>query len=145
MIRPLAPSDIDPVLDIWLDCSTTAHRFIPRSYWEGKRKQMRDDYLPASLTVVWEDERTGTVAGFLSLVENYIAALFVQPAMQGRGVGKRLLEWAKAQHDTLELAVYVQNARAVSFYRREGFRAIREQIDSATGSRELVMRYAPLH
>ena len=49
------------------------------------------------------------------------AALFVDPRFQGRGLGKRLLDHAKAQSSLLRLSVFAQNPRAVKFYQREGF------------------------
>ena len=79
MIRPLEPEDTDTVLEIWLRSSVAAHDFVPRSYWEGKLDEMRTRYLPDSRTFVYQDESAESVCGFVSLVENYVAALFVHP------------------------------------------------------------------
>ena len=92
MIRPLEPEDTDTVLEIWLRSSVAAHDFVPRSYWEGKLDEMRTRYLPDSRTFVYQDESAESVCGFVSLVENYVAALFVHPDRQGQGIGRRLLQ-----------------------------------------------------
>ena len=56
---------------------------------------MRTLYLPLSEIVVDEDRATGEVVAFMAFVEDYLAALFVAPAHQKRGVGSRLLALAK--------------------------------------------------
>ena len=98
---------------------------------------MRTRYLPDSRTFVYQDESAESVCGFVSLVENYVAALFVHPDRQGQGIGRRLLQWASAQYPTLELSVYAENKRAVRFYLREGFEIRQEQTDANTGRKEL--------
>ena len=69
-----------------------------------KLDEMRARYLPDSRTFVYQDESAESVCGFVSLVENYVAALFVHPDRQGQGIGRRLLQWAAAQYPTLELS-----------------------------------------
>ena len=115
MIRPLEPEDTDTVLEIWLRSSVAAHDFVPRSYWEGKLDEMRTRYLPDSRTFVYQDESAESVCGFVSLVENYVAALFVHPDRQGQGIGRRLLQWAAAQYPTLELSVYAETNGPYAF------------------------------
>ena len=41
--------------------------------------------------------------------------------MQSCGIGKLLLNYIKDKKDRLQLNVYQKNARAISFYQREGF------------------------
>lgn len=42
-------------------------------------------------------------------------------------------------HSTLSLGVYQKNKRAVSFYLREGFSILSEELDEATGETEYTM------
>lgn len=93
MIRNYRVDDIDRVLDIWLSASVEAHDFIEAKFWRSKVSDMRDIYIPASETRVYEHE--GEVVGFYSLYEDNLAALFVAPSVQGRGVGSKLLDDAK--------------------------------------------------
>ena len=86
-----------------------------------------------------EDKDTGEVVAFIAFVEDYLAALFVAPAHQKKGVGSRLLALAKKMRDTLELSVYAENERAVAFYRKNGFRMTDKRIEEMTGHTELLM------
>ena len=56
--------------------------------------------------------------------------------MQSCGIGKLLLDYIKDKKERLELNVYQKNARAISFYQREGFIIQCEGLDEATGEKE---------
>ena len=131
---------MDSVLDIWLRGSVSAHSFIDRTYWEKQTDAMRRHYLPSARTFVCEDEATGRIAGFISCIGNFIAALFVDPDRQGSGIGRSLLEHVGIRHKRLRLNVYTENRNALRFYLRQGFRIVRRQDDPHTGHEELCMR-----
>jgi len=141
MIRHFQQQDEDSVIRIWLEASAIAHSFIPRSYWENKIPAMRNEYLPQSQTLVHEDEHTNEITGFISLIDNYIAALFISPNRQGQGIGQTLMSHVKQQHPELELNVYAENTQALTFYKRQGFTITREQTDKQTGRQEFTMKY----
>ena len=67
---------------------------------------------------VWDD---GTVKGFVQVTGREIRKLFVEPVLQGQGIGERLLEHAVAL-GAKELWALEKNQRAIAFYRRHGFR-----------------------
>ena len=137
MIRPFKESDMEKVLSIWLDASIEAHDFVARDFWESKVKEMRDIYIPASETYVYDNQ--GVIYGFASLVENTLAAIFVAPSAQGRGIGKKLMNKAKESRQELHLSVYKENKKSIAFYKKCGFEAVKEQIDEHTGHSELFM------
>ncbi|MGP0172977.1 N-acetyltransferase [Pseudomonas sp. NCHU5208] len=139
MIRTFQPSDSDAVLDLWLAASIQAHDFVPPAFWQEQLPAMREHYLPNAETLVLDVE--GQILGFLSLHEQRLAALFISPAAQGRGLGRALLDAAKQCRATLELDVYRANARAVNFYQAGGFRVIDEGPDPHTGQAQLTMRW----
>lgn len=139
MIRAFKEEDTEAVIRIWLEASILSHSFIDKAYWEEKADAMRTLYLPLSEVVVDEDKDTGEVVAFIAFVEDYLAALFVAPAHQKKGVGSRLLALAKKMRDTLELSVYAENERAVAFYRKNGFRMTDKRIEEVTGHTELLM------
>ena len=141
MIRHFQQQDEAAVIQIWLEASAIAHSFIPRSYWESKIPDMRNKYLPQSQTLIHEDEHTNEVTGFISLINNYIAALFVPPDRQGQGIGQTLMAHIKQQHLELELNVYAENTQALAFYKRQGFTITSEQTDKQTGRQEFTMKY----
>ncbi len=137
MIRPFKQSDMEQVLSIWLEASIIAHDFMKKEFWESKVSDMRDLYLPASETFIYVEKRL--IKGFVSLHNNTLAALFVSPEDQGRGIGKQLIAKTKEVHSSLILSVYKENTNSIEFYKKCGFRIEREQIDEHTGHPELVM------
>lgn len=142
MIRVFEQQDMDKVVSIWLDASLIAHDFIPATYWREKAADMREVYLPESDTFVYENEQQ-QLQGFLSLVDNYIAAVFVAPDAQGQGIGQTLMQYAKAKYPTLSLGVYSRNSRSVAFYLRQGFVVKGEQTEPNTGEMETIMEFIP--
>jgi putative acetyltransferase len=137
MIRESTDDDMDEILAIWLDASIKAHDFIDAEYWRSQLDNMRNIYLPASETYVYEGR--GELMGFYSLVEDRLAALFVSPAHQGRGIGTALLSHAKALRRQLSLSVYEENVAGYSFYLSRGFVVVSEQLDEHTGHKEYTM------
>lgn len=139
MIRRAEARDLEALVDVWHDASLRAHDFIGSAYWTGNRAAMRGTYLPMAENWVMED--ADGVAGFCSLAGDRLAALFVRPGRQGRGLGGRLLEHAQSLRERLELFVYAENGRAREFYCRHGFRKVDEGMDSATGHIEWRMEW----
>jgi len=100
---------------------------------------MKNMYIPSSNTFVYEDNNQ--LLGFISLVDNYIAAIFVATNVQGKGIGQKLMQFAKNKFSNLQLGVYAKNYQAIEFYRKQGFKIILETIDEPTGEIEVVMEF----
>jgi len=139
MIRDYRASDIDQILAIWLSASIKAHDFIESAFWESKINEMREVYIPASDTFVYEVE--GEIVGFYSLYENKLAAIFIVPSFQGKGLGSILLDDAKSRRESLQLTVYKENTQSIKFYEKHRFVLLAEQVDEHTGHPELIMVY----
>lgn len=137
MIRKYNENDMDSVLEIWLSASVQAHDFISPEFWESQVENMRNIYIPASETYVYEVE--SKVVGFYALYENSLAAIFVSPELPGKGIGKQLLSHAKTQRAELSLAVYKENQASYQFYLSQGFKVLSEQLDEHTGHPEYTM------
>lgn len=140
MVRRVKQSDIDAAADIWLEANMEAHSFVPEEYWNGHFEMVKELLAQAEL-YVWEDG--AGIQGFVGLEADYIAGLFVRSGARSGGVGKRLLDRAKAGRDGLTLRVYQKNAGAIRFYRREGFVVREESVDESTGEPEYVMLWEP--
>ncbi len=138
MIRKFHHTDMEAVLSIWLTASKKAHDFIAAEYWEAQLTNMRERYIPASETYVYEYQ--SEVVGFYALYENRLAAIFVLPGFQGKGIGKLLISDAKSKRSELTLSVYKENVDSYHFYLFQGFKIVREQIDEHTGHPEYVMK-----
>lgn len=139
MIRKYTENDLAPILEIWLEASIKAHYFVPAEFWQSQIENMRNIYLPASETYVFES--ASHVVGFYALYENNLAAIFVAPEWQGKGIGKQLLNHAKNQRTALTLSVYAENEPSYQFYLSQGFNVISEQADEHTGQPEYTMRW----
>ncbi|MGO2008766.1 N-acetyltransferase [Vreelandella alkaliphila] len=139
MIRKYRETDIDQILEIWLSASIKAHAFVEAEFWASKVTEMRDVYIPASETFVFESGNQ--IAGFYSLYGNTLAAVFVSPSLQGRGVGAAMLDDAKSRRECLQLTVYRENTPSINFYKKQGFISLGEQVDEQTGHPELVMEH----
>jgi ribosomal protein S18 acetylase RimI-like enzyme len=64
------------------------------------------------------------LVGFCAASEASVAQLFVRVGHHRQGIGKALLDWAKAQSGgSLWLYTFVQNSGARAFYESQGFRA----------------------
>ncbi|WP_417783237.1 N-acetyltransferase [Terasakiella pusilla] len=137
MIRKFDPADMDTVLDIWLEASVLAHDFVEQDFWHRQLQPMREIYIPASDTFVYQV--AGQVVGFYALYEESLAAIFVAPNYQGRGIGKVLLSHAKTMREKLSLCVYKENQKSYRFYLSQGFTVIGEQQDKHTGHPEFLM------
>ncbi len=108
---------------LWLAASLGAHGFLGRARLEAQRGLIETRYLPMAETFVAEAV-DGTRLGFISLLGDFVAALFVAPGAQGHGIGRALLDHARARRGALELEVYAENAGALRLYRRYGLRAV---------------------
>ena len=120
---------------IWLAASLEAHAFIPASFWREHAPVMRDYYLPSAEVIMAYD--AGLPAGFCALRGDELAALFVHPEHWRKGIGKGLMERAKAAHNRLELGVYEKNRNALAFYRAGGFELLERGVCDHSGETEL--------
>lgn len=121
MIRKWDAKETRPLLTLWLESTIHAHPFINETYWHESVAVVRDVYLPAASTWVWEEN--ATIKGFVSVMESrFIGALFVAPDAIRRGIGSALLDEVKQHYRWLSLEVYQKNVQAVNFYHAQGFR-----------------------
>lgn len=121
MIRESRSSDLAPLLALWLESTIYAHPFIAERYWHESEAIVRDVYLPAAKTWVWEEK--GKLKGFVSVLEErFLGALFVAPDVLRSGIGKALVQYVQQRFSFLSLEVYQKNQNAVNFYHALGFR-----------------------
>jgi|SRR5690625_4771738 len=135
-------TDINKLIDIWYNGSITAHHFIDKDYWKSQKKDMKEKYIPMSETYVVSNDKE--VIGFVSMVDDYLAALFIDGDHQGYGYGKKLLNFVKEQRDRIQLKVYKKNENAVNFYLKNGFVLNEELIDEPTAEEELLMEWSKI-
>ena len=141
MIRTLSENDLFSVMQIWLDTNIKAHSFIPQSYWTDNYAMVKD-ILPQAEIYVSEDDNTNQIDGFIGLTNNYVEGIFVSEAIQSKGIGKQLLNYAKEIKSSLRLSVYQKNTRAIAFYQREQFVIRSVNINDSTNEKEFIMTWS---
>lgn len=138
-IRELKNEDIDAVVELWYKVSVQAHSFISNEYWEQNKEAMATQYLPGSECFLAIKERK--IVGFIAMVEDYLAAIFVHSDMQGCGIGKKLLDLIKSKREAIQLKVYKKNFKSIQFYKNRGFSVLSESIEENTNEIELFMEW----
>lgn len=136
MVRDFQAEDLNRIMELWLETNIQAHDFIKKSYWQDHFDEVME-ILPNASVYVYEDN--GSIEGFIGLVDNYIAGIFISEDNQSRGIGRQLLHHVKGNHNELSLKVYEKNQRAVKFYLREGFLVMEKQEDRENGEVEYEM------
>lgn len=138
MIRRYRPADRDAVLAVWAESVAVAHPFWTPAMLTRERRDIAEKFLPIAETYVFE--RTGTVVGFISLLSDEIGGLFVAPRFHRQGIGRALVDMARASRERLELDVFAANVVGRAFYTAYGFEVVGERRDEDTGKSVLRMR-----
>ena len=64
----------------------------------------------------------GAIKGIIQVENQEIKKLFVEPVLQGNGIGFELLKFAIENHNANTLWALEKNTRAIRFYERHGFK-----------------------
>ena len=117
MIRRFEEKDISSVMQIWLDSNLEAHSFIAESYWKNKYEAVEKMILKAEIYV---SEDSNGINGFIGLIDNYIAGVFVKKGKRSKGIGKQLIDFVKCQYNNLTLDVFVKKYQSSRFLYKRG-------------------------
>lgn len=138
MIRQYDPGDENAVIAVWEKASRLAHPFLSKAFLAEERQAIRWEHLPMAETWVWES--SGRVVGFLSLVGDEIGAIFVDPDFQRSGIGRALVDHARARRATLEVEVFRKNSVGRAFYAKYGFEPMLHRVHEPTGQELIRLR-----
>lgn len=122
-IRPATPADLPRIAEIevfnYRLCFYPIFRsdeFYFAEMTVPNLLQSRADFIPEML--VYDD---GVVKGFLHYGGDEVRRLYVEPVLQGQGIGAALLEYAVRELGVTRLWALEKNDRAIAFYARHGF------------------------
>jgi putative acetyltransferase len=143
-LRPYAAADEDAAIALWLETWQQAYPgidFAARVTWW--RERWRKELVPnANIIVAEQAER---LIGFVTIdATGYLDQLVVGPDHWGSELGTALLDEAKRlSPDGITLKVNTDNARAIRFYRRNGFVDAGGDVNPTSGKPVLKMAWKP--
>ena len=127
-IEPCSENDYHTLVEIWERSVRATHEFLTeKDIMEIKESLLSKYFKAVSLYMIFDEE---TIAGFIGLYDHNIEMLFVDSNCMGKGLGSKLLNYAKSLGaDSVD--VNEQNPRALGFYQAYGFRVVgRDEYDS---------------
>ena len=122
IIRRGTPADVPRALEIWRAAVDATHGFLTREDRAEIDAMVAEHFLPHAELWLAVDE-AGQPQGLLVMDGDMIDALFVDPAVHGRGIGTALVEKALALSPGGVIVVDAseQADNAVAFYVARGF------------------------
>ena len=135
-LRRAAPADAPAIADLFLASRGAAMPWLPVLHGREATVAFFREVVPARAEVWIEVAAGGELAGFIAFGGGEVEHLYVAPGRQGQGTGSRLLRLAQARGAPLELWVFRRNEPAQAFYRRHGFRPVRETDGAHNEERE---------
>ncbi len=144
-LRPYAPADEAGTIALWHESWRAT---FPEIDWDARlawwTARWRDELVGKARIVVAEIE--GKLAGFVTIdpASRYLDQIVVGTDFWGQGVAEALLGAArKLSPAGIELHVNRDNARAIGFYRRQGFVVTAETANPLSGKPIYAMRWEP--
>lgn len=119
----------EDIISIWESSVRATHDFLTEEnilFFKTFVAQLDFSAMQVYCSVEANDQLTG----FIGVDNEKIEMLFLDPSVIGKGIGKRLLNFAIEQLNATELDVNEQNNRAVEFYKKAGFEVYdRSEVD----------------
>lgn len=138
MIRKFEKKDTEMVMQIWLEVNIETHDFVPSDYWLSHYQLVQEQLLQADIFVYEQDRE---IKGFVGMMDDYLAGIFVDKKCRSMGIGKVLLDCVKNNYVVFTLNVYQKNRRALDFYLREGLSIVSEGFDEDTNEADYTMAW----
>jgi putative acetyltransferase len=120
------------IISIWESSVRATHDFLTEeNILFFKSFVDRLDF--SAMQVYCSVEENDQLTGFIGVDNKKVEMLFLDPSRIGKGIGKRLLNFAIEHLDATELDVNEQNNRAVEFYKKAGFEVYERSEVDGTG------------
>jgi putative acetyltransferase len=142
-LRPYCSEDEDAAIALWLETWQQAYPqidFAARATWW--RQRWRSELVPNAAIIVAAQE--DALIGFVTIdASGYLDQLVVAPDHWGSELGNALVDEVKRRSpDRITLLVNKDNARAIRFYRRNGFAHAGEDVNPTSGKPVLKMQWS---
>lgn len=137
-IRSGRSSDVEACVKILCDWVDESPWHGPLNKWEKLLVYWRELF---ENKLVWVAETNGRVVGFCVRGDDNIFALYVSAEARNKGIGKLLLDAAKADRDWITVWAYEQNPHALRFYRREGLVEVSREFEDGSNLTDIEHRW----
>ena len=121
------------MLNVWESSVKATHLFLTREEIENIKRYVPQALRAVKHLLVAENEADDPVA-FAGIDGQKLEMLFVCAEYRGRGIGRRLLQYAVENYAVNELAVNEQNPQAAGFYEHMGFRVYKRSDTDEQGN-----------
>lgn len=128
-LRPVGEADFEPLLDLSVRVLRADLDRVGRYDPARRRARMRAAFDPATLSAVEVDGRlAGCIAAVPAADHVEVHSFYLEPAMQGRGLGGAVLAAVLAAHPGLPVRIEVLKGAPVHrFWEKQGFLRTGEQ------------------
>lgn len=128
MIERATEKDFPGIIESWELSVRATHDFLPEDYLQ-KIKTLFPSFLPSMPIYVYRNA-AANVAGFLGVDDRKIEMLFIHPDFIGKGIGRKLMQFALQELGATKVDVNEHNKRATAFYKHMGFKVVsRSKVD----------------
>lgn len=119
MIQQATEKDFERLSHIWEASVRATHHFLPEDYLQ-LIKRLLPEIFAAMPVMVYVDEHAA-INGFLGVAGDKVEMLFIDPAHMGKGIGRKLMQYALVELKAVKVDVNEHNEQATAFYRHLGF------------------------
>ena len=117
-------ASVHGLCQVWARSVRATHTFLSDAEI-GMISRCVPEFIRAVPHLIVAADAFGQTVAFMGISGRKIEMLFVDPAMRGQGVGRRLVEYGIRMFSVGELCVNELNPQAVGFYEHLGFRVCR--------------------
>ena len=111
---------LDQLTRVWEQSVKATHLFLSAAEIAEIKPYLPKVLLEIPGLIIAENE-DGFPVGFMGIENRKLEMLFISPAERGKGIGKRLIQYAIEMFSINEVTVNEQNPQAIGFYEHMGF------------------------
>jgi putative acetyltransferase len=141
MIRKFKDKDTESIISVWRNASAVAHPFLSDSFMDQGEQDIRNIYLKFAET--WVTVIDSQVVGFISMAENEIGGLFLNPDVHGQGLGRDMVDLVRNLKPSLKVEVFEKNTIGRRFYAAYGFQGTDTYLHDASGEMVIKLDHLP--
>lgn len=117
--------DINEILDTWESSVRATHDFLSEDDIISIKPQVIEGVKYVSKLLCVRDKKD-TIKAFMRIHDFKIEMLFVSNESRGKGIGKKLIEYAIEVLNVNYVDVNEQNPQAIGFYKHMGFQVFKK-------------------